>query len=209
MTLDAGVVVSAGDLQVRVEITVEPGEVVGLLGPNGAGKTTVLRALGGDLALDAGRITLDGRVLDDAATGTFVVPEDRAIATVHQDLALFPHLTARDNVAFGLRARGRPRRDARAEADRWLDRLGIRARADVRPDRLSGGEAQRVALARALVVAPALLLLDEPLSALDASSRPATRTELRRWLDDYDGPTILVTHDPADVDAIAGRVIEL
>jgi molybdate transport system ATP-binding protein len=169
----------------------------------------LLRALAGDLPLDGGRISLGGVVLDDPATGTFVAPEHRRIAMVHQDLLLFPHLSARDNVAFGLRARGVAKALARTTADGWLDRLDVGDRASDRPATLSGGEAQRVALARAMAIEPDLLLLDEPLSALDVRSRPATRTALRRWLADHRWPTVLVTHDPADVDALADASISL
>jgi molybdate transport system ATP-binding protein len=209
MSLDARVRVTVGACDLDVTMTVAEGTVLAVLGPNGAGKTTLLRVLAGEIALDDGRIALGGVPLDDPASGAFMAPEHRRIAMVHQDLALFPHLTARDNVAFGLRARGRERSEARLIAGDWLERLGVGERADARPGTLSGGEAQRVALARALAIEPDLLLLDEPLSALDAQNRPATRSALRRWLADHRGPTVLVTHDPADVDALADAVIQL
>ncbi len=209
MTLIADGQTQVGDFRLDVHLRVDGGCVLAVLGPNGAGKTTLLRALAGDQPLLAGRIELDGRVLDEPATATFVRPEDRRVSTMHQDLLLFPHLSALDNVAFGLRLRGLGRSEARSRAAGWLERLGVADRAAVRPDGLSGGEAQRVALARALAVEPDLLLLDEPLSALDAENRPATRTQLRRWLAQHRGPTVLVTHDPADVDALADAVIQL
>jgi molybdate transport system ATP-binding protein len=209
MTLVADVGVRAGSFELEVALRVEPGQVLAVLGPNGSGKTTLLRTLAGELAIERGRIELDGRVLDDPASNGFVVPEDRGIAMVHQDLLLFPHLSALDNVAFGARVRGGSRTDARAQARAWLARLDVADRAALRPEALSGGEAQRVALARALITEPGLLLLDEPLSALDATSRPATRSELRRWLRDFTGPTVLVTHDPADVEALADDVVRL
>ncbi len=126
---------------------------------------------------------------------------------VFQDYLLFPHLSALDNVAFGLRARGADRREARRAARDWLDRVGLGELASSRPGRLSGGQAQRVALARALVTEPRLLLLDEPLAALDASTRVAIRSDLRRHLVDYGGTTVLVTHDPLDAMILADRIV--
>lgn len=190
-----------------VDLGVAPGQVLALLGPNGAGKTTALRALAGLVPLTTGSIALDGRPLDDPAAGRFVATEDRPIAMVFQDYLLFPHLDALENVAFGLRARGAHRRDARAQAGQWLDRVGLTDQARVKPGALSGGQAQRVALARALVTAPRLLLLDEPLAALDASTRLETRSDLRRHLADYTGTTVLVTHDPLDAMVLATRLV--
>jgi molybdate transport system ATP-binding protein len=131
------------------------------------------------------------------------------VGVVFQDHLLFPHLSAVDNVAFGLRSRGTPRAAARRTATDWLERVGLSDRVDVRPSQLSGGQAQRVALARALATAPRLLLLDEPLAALDATSRPATRRDLRRHLAGQDGVRILVTHDPLEAGALADRLIVL
>lgn len=207
--LDAHLDVSLEAFRLGAELQLEDGEVVAVLGPNGAGKSTMLRLLAGLLALDAGTIRLDGTALDDPTTGVYVTPERRAVSTVFQDYLLFPHLTAADNVAFGLRARGASRTDARAEADRWLERLDLAAKRGERPRNLSGGEAQRVALARALAPGPRLLLLDEPLAALDAGTRTTVRRDLRRHLDDFDGATLLVTHDPLDAIALASRVVIL
>jgi molybdate transport system ATP-binding protein len=191
----------------ELELDAVPGEVVALLGPNGAGKTTALRALAGLVPLTAGTVELDGRVLDDPERRTYVPTELRPVAMVFQDYLLFPHLSALDNVAFGLRTRGTDRRHARSQARRWLDRVGLRDHADKRPGRLSGGQAQRVALARALITAPRLLLLDEPLSALDASTRMTVRSDLRRHLADYTGTTVMVTHDPLDAMILAHRLV--
>jgi molybdate transport system ATP-binding protein len=207
--LDAHLQVQRGDFALDAELTAEAGEVVAVVGPNGAGKTTILRTIAGDLALDAGRLVLGGRVLDDPAGRTWLPPEQRRIGVVHQDLLLFPHLRAVDDVAFGLRCRGIPRREARRTAMGWLERFDVGHRADARPAGLSGGQAQRVALARALAPEPNLLLLDEPLAALDAGTRPQTRRDLRRWLATYEGPTLLVTHDPVDALLLADRVLVL
>ena len=205
--LDAHLVVRRGGFRLDLPLAVHAGEVVALLGPNGAGKTTALRALAGLEVLDSGHIDLAGRRVDDPAAGLFVPPERRPIGVVFQDYLLFPHLTALDNVAFGLRTRGVPRREARERARVWLQRMGLAEHGRRRPRELSGGQAQRVALARALAVAPALLLLDEPLAALDARSRRDTRTELRRHLADHPGATVVVTHDLADAMVLADRVV--
>jgi len=188
---------------------VATGELVVLLGPNGAGKTTLLRALAGLVPLEAGRVVLDGLVLDDAATGEHVPPERRPVGFVFQDYLLFPHLSALENVAFGLRARGLGRVEARRRAAAWLDRVGLAGHGGSRPRALSGGQAQRVALARAMVAEPRLLLLDEPLAALDATTRTALRRELRRQLASFAGTRLLVTHDPLEALALADRLVVL
>jgi molybdate transport system ATP-binding protein len=210
--LRAAVRLRRGDLRLDAEVDVGPGEVLAVLGPNGAGKTTLLRALAGLEAVDSGRIELAGRVLDDPAGRVLVAPEHRRVAVVFQDYLLFGHLSVLENVAFGLRARGTRRDEARRLAAEWLERVGLAARSGERPQRLSGGQQQRVALARALVADPALLLLDEPLAALDAATRRAMRSELRAHLDRYSqrgGVTLLVTHDPVDAYALADRVAVL
>ena len=209
MTLDAHIVCTLGDFHVDAELVAKPGEVVALLGPNGAGKTTVFRCLAGLLPLVAGHITLGDECLDDPDADVFVVPERRPVAVVFQDYLLFPNLTALENVAFGLRARGVPKNDARARAAAWLDRVGLADHASHRPRSLSGGQAQRVALARALATEPRLLLLDEPLAALDAGARGDVRRDLRRHLTTFDGVRLLVTHDPVDAYALADRVVIL
>lgn len=207
--LDARLATTRGDFSLDADLHAEAGEVVAVLGPNGSGKTTALALLAGLLALDAGHVHLDGTAVDEPDRGTFVVPERRAVSVLFQDYLLFPHLSAADNVAFGLRAQGLAARDARAAAVEWLDRFGLADRADAKPARLSGGQAQRVALARALAPSPRLLLLDEPLAALDAGTRTTVRRDLRRHLDDFGGATILVTHDPLDAIALASRVVIL
>ena len=201
MSLEAHVVVDRGTFSVDITLSVPGGTVLALLGPNGSGKTTTLRALAGLLPLTAGHVTLDGSPLDD------VPAELRPAGVVFQDYLLFPTMSARDNVAFGLRARGVPRAPARATADALLARFDLSGHADVRPGRLSGGQAQRVALARALAVSPRLLLLDEPLAALDAGTRMAVRADLRQHLEAFDGVTVLVTHDPLDALVLADQVV--
>ena len=207
MSLDAILRCHVGPLGLDAEVSAGDDEVVAILGPNGAGKTTILRLLAGLRAVDEGHVVLDGTPLDDAEGGTFVVPERRPVGVVFQDYLLFPYLSALDNVAFGLRSRGAGKRDARAVAHDWLARVGLEDRADAKPAELSGGQAQRVALARALATEPRLLLLDEPLAALDASARGEMRRELRRHLASFRGVRLLVTHDPVDAATLADRVL--
>ena len=192
-----------------MRLGVEPGEVAVLLGPNGAGKTTVLRALAGLLPLAEGRVVLDGRLLDDTAQRVRVAVERRPVGVVFQEYLLFPHLSVLENVAFGLRSRGMRRAPARRAAAAWLERLGLRSVDGARPATLSGGQQQRVALARALATDPRMLLLDEPLSALDVSVRAEVRRDLRRHLREFPGVNLLVTHDPLEAIALADRLIVL
>ncbi|MEV6960523.1 ABC transporter ATP-binding protein [Streptomyces sp. NPDC051207] len=199
--LDARLVVDRGAFRLDVTLTAAPGEVVALLGPNGAGKTTALRALAGLTPLSGGHLRLDGTDLGRTP------PESRPVGVVFQDYLLFPHLTALDNVAFGPRCRGATRAEARAQAARWLDRMGLAEHAGTRPRRLSGGQAQRVALARALATRPRLLLLDEPLAALDARTRLEVRAQLRRHLTGFEAVALLVTHDPLDAMVLADRLV--
>ena len=209
MSLDAHLVVRRAGFTLDAPLRAEPGEVVALLGPNGAGKTTALRALAGLTALDDGHIRLHDRVLDDPAARRFTPAEHRRIGVVFQDYLLFPHLSATDNVAFGPRCRGLSRAEARARAGELLTRVGLAEHAGKKPRRLSGGQAQRVALARALATEPQLLLLDEPLAALDARTRLETRAHLRGHLGAHAGPTVLVTHDPLDAMMLADRLVIL
>ena len=198
-----------GSFELDVDLRVAPGEVVAVLGPNGAGKTSILRGLAGLLPLDVGRVALDGVVLEEPAASVFVPSERRPIGMVFQDYLLFPHLTVVDNIAFGLRSRGTPRPAATATARQWLERVGLAAEAERKPGSLSGGQAQRVALARALATNPALLLLDEPMAALDASTRVELRRDLRRHLESFRGVRLLVTHDPVEAMAMADRLVIL
>jgi len=208
VSLQVDCTVRVGDLDLDVEITAPGGAVTAVLGPNGAGKTTLLRAIAGSISMDRGSITLGDTVLD-RPPDVFVTPEHRNVGIVHQDYLLFPHLSALDNVAFGPRSRGHSTRDARARATELLEQVGVSAHARSKPRALSGGQAQRVALARALATEPAALLLDEPLAALDAGTRIEVRRDLRRYLADFAGPTLLVTHDPVDALALADNVVIL
>jgi molybdate transport system ATP-binding protein len=205
--LSADVRLRLGELDLVAAIEVGDGEVVALLGPNGAGKTTLLRAVAGLQPIDAGRVTVDRDVLDDPEAGIFVATNDRPIGVMFQDYLLFPRMTVVDNVAFGLRARGRSRAAARAEAHAVLDRVGMAALARAKPRELSGGQSQRVALARALATEPRVLLLDEPLAALDAGAKLHIRAELRRHLAGFHGARLLVTHDPVDALVLADRMV--
>jgi molybdate transport system ATP-binding protein len=207
--LEATVGVQRGQFRLQADVQVAPGQVLAVLGPNGAGKSTLLRALAGLLPLSTGRIEIGGDVWDDPATGVFVPAVGRTCGLVFQDYRLFPHLSVRDNVAFPIRARGAGRRRSRQEAAPWVERLGVTELAGRRPAQLSGGQAQRVALARALAGRPRLLLLDEPLAALDARTRLEVRSDLRRHLSGFPGPSLVVTHDPLEALVLADRVLVL
>lgn len=205
--LDAHLLVSRREgFTLDVSLSIPSGRTVALLGPNGAGKSTVVATLAGLLPLDGGHITLDGRTLDDPGAGMLIPAEVRGIGVVFQDYVLFPHLTVVENVEFGLRSRKTPRRSAREQAIRWLGRFGLDDLADRRPRDLSGGQAQRVALARALITEPDLLLLDEPLAALDATTRVALRRTLADHLKQFAGPRMVITHDPTEAFLLADQI---
>ncbi|WP_446038564.1 ABC transporter ATP-binding protein, partial [Streptomyces sp. SID1121] len=202
---------AAGAWRLRAEVTgfthlsldAEPGTTIAVVGPNGAGKTTLLRALLG--LTPRSHATLRLGDLDVTA----LAPHRRDVAWVPQNGALFPHLNALANTAYGLRAHGVRRAEARRDAQQWLDRLGVGHLAGRRPHQLSGGQAQRVALARALAARPRLLLLDEPLAALDQTTRGQVRHTLRRHLDGFGGVCLIVTHDPVEAVSLADRVLVL
>ena len=209
MSVDATVKVAVGAFVLDAELEAADGEMVAVLGPNGAGKTTLLRALAGLVPIDEGSISIGDTIVDAPAHGRFVVPERRSVGVVFQNYLLFEHLSALDNVAFGLRERGVGRVAARTRARALLRAVGVDVREAARPRELSGGQAQRVALARALAIEPELLLLDEPLAALDVQTRVDTRRQLRAMLQDFAGARILVTHDPVDALALADRIVIL
>ena len=198
-----------GELSLELELEVAMGSTLALVGPNGAGKSTCLSLLAGLLRLDRGSLRLGARVLDEPATRMLLAPEARQIGYLPQEPLLFPHLSVFDNVAYGLRARGADRLVVRTRAAAWLERVGLAGFGARKPRELSGGEAQRVALARALATEPQLLLLDEPLAAVDASARLSLRHELQRHLAAFAGPRVIVTHDPVDAFVLADRIAVL
>jgi molybdate transport system ATP-binding protein len=202
--LSAEVRAQLGATSLDVALAVEPGTCLALAGPSGAGKTSVLRAVAGLLRPDAGSVRCGDETWLDRARGVDVPPERRRVGYVFQEYALFAHLPAWRNVAYGLR--GMPRAARRKRAEELLDRFGIGALAGARPATLSGGERQRVALARALAPRPAALLLDEPLSALDARTRAGAARELAAVLREADVPSVLVTHDFTEAALLGDRV---
>ena len=194
-----------GEFDLDIAFAVRPGEVLGVLGPNGAGKTTLLRAVAGLAELTEGRVEVGPHTWQDG--DAFLPPERRRAGVVFQDYRLFPHLDVRDNVAFAARSTGVGRAASRALAEEWLEQLGLGALARRRPAQLSGGQAQRVALARAMAHEPEVLLLDEPMAALDAGARIDVRAFLREHLAGFRGPTVLVTHDPLEAMVLADRLL--
>jgi len=206
-SLDAHIVVRRSPtFTLDIEIAIEPGTTLALLGPNGAGKSTTVDALAGLVDLDDGHILLGSRRLGDAPAGVHVPPEHRGMGIVFQDYLLFEHLSVRDNVAFGPTATGMPADEATSMVDRWMTVFSLTEFASTRPRELSGGQAQRVAIARALASDPKLLLLDEPLAALDVETRTRLRRALAEHLSHYDGPRLLITHDPTDAFLLADEI---
>ncbi|MBF4633555.1 ATP-binding cassette domain-containing protein [Agreia pratensis] len=208
MSLDVHAVVEPGRLDVRFSLS--EGETLAVLGPNGAGKSTLLDVLAGLVRPESAHVRLGDATLVSTghdARDIWLPPHSRGVALLAQEALLFPHLSVRDNVAFGPRSAGSDRAEARRIAERWLERVDATGLADRRPRRLSGGQAQRVAVARALATEPRLLLLDEPFGALDAGVAPAMRLLLSEVL--AERTVVLVTHDPLDALALADRVIVL
>ncbi len=200
MSLVARLEVTRGAFELQLDLAVRPGRTLAFLGPNGAGKSTALGALAGEID-SRGSIELNSRRLDE------VPIEARRIGYLFQDYLLFPHLTVLENVAFGPRSVGVRAAAARREAGQWLERFAISELAARRPGQLSGGQAQQVALARALAASPELLLLDEPLAALDVEVRAEVRAELAHHLSDWGGLAIVVTHSFDDVAGLAADVV--
>ena len=192
---------------VEFDFSLEDGKVLAVLGPNGAGKSSLLLLIAGLLRPDGGRIALGDRVVTDTRAGVFVPPHDRGVAMLSQQALLFPHMTVAANVAFAPRCKGHSRSDSRATAQRWLEAVDAAAFAARRPAQLSGGQAQRVAVARALAAEPQVLLLDEPMAALDVTAAPALRRLLRDILRGSHRTAVIVTHDLLDALAIADEVI--
>ena len=201
--------VTRGGFTAELDLQVEPGEVVGVLGENGAGKSTLLRVLAGLTPLDEGRLRLGDRVVDDPAAAVLVAPDERPTGLVLQNPTLFPHLDLRDNAAFGLRRQGMAKEAARAVAEDWLARLGVHDQARSRPRDVSGGQAQRAAIARTLARNPDVLLLDEPVAALDQDGRTLVRRLLRGAERRPDRAVVLVSHDPVDALSLTDRLVVL
>ncbi|MEP7046445.1 MAG: ABC transporter ATP-binding protein [Ilumatobacteraceae bacterium] len=207
MTLRAHIVVARGSVNLDVWLDVPPGEVVALLGPKHAGKSTILRCLAGLLAVEGGSIEMVGERLDDPAAGVLVPAERRSCGVMFDPYLLFPHMSVLENVAFGLRARGVDKATAHKDARHWLRRVGVESTERLRSAELSRGQAQRIALARALTTEPKMLLLDDPLCALEGASKVDVRRELARHLAEFRGSAVLVTHDPIDAYLLADRVV--
>lgn len=209
MTISLQGVVGRGEFERVLDISISNGEVLAITGPNGSGKSTIIHTIAGLIPLRSGQLVADDTTWDCSETNTWVEPENRICAVVFQDLRLFSHMSVLANVAYGLRARGMPKDEALSRAETLLTRVGLKSFEMRRPNNISGGERQRVALARALVLEPRVLLLDEPLSAVDATSRSGLRELLPELLTGFAGATILVTHDQTDVSALATRVLGL
>lgn len=192
---------------VDVVLRVPAGGTTALLGPNGAGKSTIVSALAGLTPLDDGFIEIGGQRLDDPAGDVFVAASERGIGVVFQQPLLFPRMTVRQNIEFGPKSLNRPPDRTRRVVAEWMDRLELTSLANSRPDKLSGGEAQRVAIARTMAREPEVLILDEPLTAIDASARPRIRRDLGRFLESFEGPSIVITHDPAGAFLLADDVV--
>lgn len=206
--LESRLVVDLGGFDLDLDLTAEQG-VTALLGPNGSGKTTALKGLAGLHTLTAGHVRVGGTTWADTAARTHLPPERRSVGMVLADPLLFPHLSLLDNVAYGPRSRGMRPPAARSRATEELGRVGLGDLAGRKPAQVSQGQAQRAALARALATDPEVLLLDEPLSALDPQTRSVTRAELAQRLRDYPGVTILVTHDALDALTLADHLVFL
>ena len=201
--------IGRGEFERALNFSVADGEVLAITGPNGSGKSTVIHTIAGLVPLRSGKLESDNITWDEPAAKIWVTPERRTCAVVFQDLRLFPHLNVLANVAYGLRAHGIQKNEAIERSQKMLINVGLPSFEKRRPTDLSGGERQRVALARALVAEPRVLLLDEPLSAVDIASRTALRELLPEVLGGFTGATILVTHDQTDVEALANRSLSL
>lgn len=201
--------IGRGEFERSLNFSVADGEVLAITGPNGSGKSTIIHTIAGLVQLRNGQLQSDNITWDAPDLQQWVAPENRTCAVVFQDLRLFPHMNVISNVAYGLRAHGVSKDEAHGRSTEVLARVGLSSFETRLPNDLSGGERQRVALARALVVEPRVLLLDEPLSAVDVASRAALRELLPEVLATFAGATILVTHDPDDLEAMATRSLSL
>ena len=209
MSLSLHGVVGRGTFERHAELSIGRGEVLAITGANGSGKSTIVHTIAGLIPMMSGTLHVNETMWDHTAAKTFLVAEQRSCAVVFQDLRLFPHMNVLSNVAYGLRARGVNKDKAHEESALMLNNVGL-ARFEKRmPLDLSGGEQQRIALARALVIAPQVLLLDEPFASVDMASRADLRDLLGRLVSDFQGVTVLVSHDPADVRSLATDQLSL
>lgn len=208
-TLNINGVIGRPGFSVPIALEALAGTTVGITGRNGAGKSTLLHTIAGLQPLQSGELVWDNVTWDAPRDGIFVRPENRLCGVVFQDVRLFPHMTALQNIMFGLRAHGVSKQEATQRASDWLQRVGVPGVADQRASTLSGGQAQRVALARALVVQPRVLLMDEPLSAIDEESRDSLLTLMASVLDGFTGVAIIVSHHREDLDSLTQLHIDL
>lgn len=190
----------------HVKLDLPPRRTAALLGPNGAGKSTTVRALAGLTNIDRGRIELNGRLLNDPERHVAVPPEGRRVGLMFQNYALFEHMTVEDNIAFGPRSRGLKTEAARLAAAEWTHAFDLASLASRKASDLSGGQAQRVAMARTMAANPEMILLDEPLAALDIETRATVRRALAKNLSMFDGPRLLITHEPAEAFLLADDI---
>lgn len=209
MTLDTRFALTRGAFELNVDLSFNEGEVVAIMGPNGSGKSTFLHAIAGLLPVNSGSLVLNDHTLDEATKKVFVDPTQRPVGIVFQGGLLFESMTVLENIIFGLRARKIKRTDATDRAQPLINQFGLAELLERYPRELSGGQAQRVAIARALITAPKVLLLDEPMSGLDTTTRQLVRAEFREVLAGFAGYRILVTHDVDDALSMADRIIEL
>ena len=208
MTLNLSGTVCIGSFTLRTEMSAE-NEIIAITGANGVGKTTLLRLLAGIVNLTTGSLLIDGVTYDDATTDIFVPADRRGVSMVFQNETLLPFLSVCDNIAFPLRMSGMSRSQSREVARDAISSHGLSKLADLMPNDLSGGQAQRVALVRAFINTPKIILLDEPLSALDENARPELRKFLREKMSEISGYKFVVTHDRQDVEQICDREIHL
>jgi molybdate transport system ATP-binding protein len=209
MRLSAAVRVRLNGFLLDATVIAPRGEITAVIGPNASGKTTLLEAIAGLIPLESGVVELGDEVLENVDTGQRIAPQDRRVGYVFQDSLLFPHMSALENIAYGIRAGGRSKRDAQSDARAVLREAGLEEIARLKADELSGGRRQLVSLLRARARGPELLLLDEPTSSIDAVSRPVVRRELTEMIKSFDGVTLLVSHDPVEAMSLASRIFVL
>ncbi len=204
--LEADIHKQLRDFPLNLNLRVKPGEILVLMGENGSGKSTVLNTISGLLIPDNGSITLNGTPFFDSTNAIVLPVEDRNIGYVLQNPAVFPHLTVRENISYGLKARHKPKGLVDARVNRWMRGMDIEGLAQVKAGNLSGGQKQKVALARALAIEPHILMLDEPFTALDTESRQSVQEAIRTSVSELQIPCLVVTHRDADATGIGDQV---